>query len=273
MLGIGSTSDPYRMTEGEIPPSNRNTRNKTIRANPRLIDGERTLVLILWGQSLIANYDSALYTPTNPSKIDNLNIFDGGVYAAELPLLGTDGPVVSPGVTVGVGGNYAFRLADKAISNNEFDRVVLVPAAVGGASLSQLGVGGVFNLRLRTAFARCAALGLPATAVLYQQGEADAALGTSQAAWQAAFNAMVGAEVARGNNVPWFVAKSTMVTNVVSPTMQAAIDGVVNGVNIFAGPNTDSLTGVTNRHDGTHLTGAGSDANATMALASIAAVL
>jgi hypothetical protein len=55
-----------------------------------------------------------------------------------------------------------------------------------------------------------------------------------------------------------------MTANVVNSTIQAAQAAVVDNVLVFAGANTDSLTGGTNRSDGTHLSNVGGQSNANL---------
>lgn len=265
-FGGGSRTDPFYLADaakyGPAGAVNSSAVGRTQR-DPRIIAGEDTAVFIVAGQSHVGNYATGTFTPTNGSKLDNLNIIDGGVYAAADPALGTDG----------TGAHWPYRMADAMITAGMYDRVILVPIALNGTAVAEWAPGGAYSSKLTVAFARCAALSLPVTGVIWQLGEQDKILGTSQAAWEASFDAMVAAQVALGNNVPWFVVKSTMVTNAVSATIQAAQDAVLGG-SVYTGGNCDSLTGGTNRQgDGTHLTATGAAAMAALAKTAIDAVL
>lgn len=75
--------------------------------------------------------------------------------------------------------------------------------------------------------------------------------------------------------VPWILAKSTYIAGVAYPAIRSAIDELVNGSTLFAGPDTDTLTGtaVNRQADGTHFKAAGADAAADLWIASIDAAL
>lgn len=263
LIAIGAPSaDPFLVDESAknafvFPKGD----TKTIR-DPRLNIGESTAVFIVAGQSQAANYQPTA-TPTNASKIDQISIDDGGCYAAIDPLLGCNNGANT--------GNLFLRVADKLITNGDWDRVILVPCAVGGTSITRWTAGGDLHSRLLAARARSVARGLPVTAVLWQQGEADGAAGMSQANWQTHFGNMLTAFRATGETCPWLVAKSTLQSNATSSAIRAAQAAVVSGT-VFAGPDTDTLTGGTNRADGTHFTSTGANAAADLWVTAIEAV-
>lgn len=234
---------------------------KTIR-DPRISEGENTAVFIVAGQSQAANYAEPS-TPTNGSKIDQISIDDGGTYAAVDPLLGCNNGSNA--------GNLFIRVADKLITNGTFDRVILVPCAIGGTSIALWTAGGVLHSRLLAASARCAARSLPVTAVLWHQGERDGADGMGQSTWEGHFANLLAAFRATGEDCPWIVARSTLQGNKTSSAIRAAQAAVVFGT-VYAGPDTDTLTGGTNRSDGTHFTATGANSAAELWVAAIDAV-
>lgn len=252
---IGGTPDPY--TFGEWPlgnpwAGNRNTNGKVAR-DPRLLDAASTLVLIIAGQSNACNFISAIYSPVNASKIDNLNVYDSGYYAATDPLLGCE----SAGNANNVG-NMFLRMADQLISAGVCSNVVLIPVGVAGQPVAQLKAP--FGDRITAAFRRAAALGLSVDAVCYQQGEYDNSAGTSEATYLADLQAGIAKPRAHGFMAPWIIARCTYLNGVVSTPIRNAQTAVANGVDIFAGPDIDTLTGPTNRPDGTHLGATGGNA-------------
>ena len=143
----------------------------------------RTLILITMGQSLMANVHAIkapIYVPTNSSVIDNFNIYDGAAYAfVRAPALGCNGYF----------SNVATRVADMLINKRVFDRVIVVPIAVGSTTIAEWTTGD-FAGRFPVAMRRLAASGItPATpgvtfAAVWGQGEADTRDGTSRAAYR-----------------------------------------------------------------------------------------
>ena len=87
--------------------------------------------MICAGQSLSTNLIADTFTPTNAAKVDNLAWYDGKNYAATTPLLGT-----SWNGTIGTSVNFNHKIADGIISNGKFDRVIIVPVALPGTTVS-----------------------------------------------------------------------------------------------------------------------------------------
>lgn len=256
-----SAVDPFVVTESSSNPIGgyRSTNTKTLRT-PVIAAGESTGVFVIAGQSTCANSLDGSYTPTNGSKIDNFNIYDGGTYVAADPQLGCTID------TVGGVGNLFFRMADKLITTSVFARVIIVPIGVGGSQISEWAPGGAHNKRLIISAQRLAAVGLPITAFLWMQGETDAALGTVQATYQTALGNVIGTPRALGYNAPWLVGQCTYNSGNTSSAVRAAQAAVVNGTTIYAGADTDTLTGtsVNRQADNTHFKVAGGDAAAAL---------
>jgi hypothetical protein len=132
-----SASVAQRSGSSQIDPNtflvnitdNINIKAVGLRASQTLNPAVRNLVMLMPGQSNIADEAPSAYTPTNAAAIDNLNIYDGGIYNAVDPLLGC-------AIIQAVGGNPILRLADNLITANLFDHVLLVPMADGGYSVS-----------------------------------------------------------------------------------------------------------------------------------------
>lgn len=253
MFGFGAISDPFNLPGDAGLFGFRNASGKTVR-DPRIVPGEATAVFLAGGQSNGANFASEQYVVANGGKVDQISIYDGGCYAYSDVPLGSDG----------TGGSIWGRLADKLITEGKYKRVIFIPYAIGG-TISGLWVpGGALHPRIIVAVRRAAALGLPITASLWQHGETDGQYATTQAAYQSAMQAIRAAVVAEGVTAPWLLAKSTLIANVQSATIRAAVTALVDGTNFKAGPDTDTLTGTGNRYDGTHFTGAGANAAANL---------
>lgn len=217
-----------------------------------MVSGEKTLVAVMAGQSNIANYGVTPYTPTHISKIDNISFLDGGCYQGKDPALGATGH----------DGSWLFRFADKLISEGTFDRVMLIPVAVGGSTIEEWAPNGVLQNHLRVACRRAAAHGLLVNAILWQQGESSHHLTSSQ--YQLNFAAMRAQVLADGFDPNWFVGKSTWMPAGVgaSSAIRDACGALVDGVKVFAGADTDDLSSSTYRQFGgssPHFTDTASD--------------
>lgn len=218
----------------------------------------KTLVLLAAGQSIGANSAPTPFTPVN-STVDMLNPYDGLVWGAKDPLLGASG----------TGGNYTARLADRLVTDGKFARVIIVAVAAGGTSAFDWSTSGVQNQRLRVACNLVKSLGWIGNAnasfgIIYDQGQQDAAISTPAATWEVEFANIKDSIDGLGCTFPWFVPTDTMLANLTNSTIQGAQAAVVDAVSIFAGANTDSLTGTNRQADGTHLSNAGSAANAAL---------
>lgn len=260
--GFSASPDPFILTA--IPANNgainNNTKVTSLRSLQALNPMVRNLVIVAAGQSNITNAAPSAYTPTNGSKIDNFNIYDGGSYAAADPQLGCTNTSI---------GHPIFRLADNLITANLFDRVVIVPIGVGGTSVAEW-ESGTESTRIGVAFARLSSRGLVAgtnvtVIVVWGQGETDTQIGTSQGAYTASMNNVISQSRTAGFTGLWFVAKQTFLQGVVSAPIQAAQVAVVNhGANVWGGPDADAMinntcSGVACRQgDNIHFSDAGS---------------
>jgi hypothetical protein len=263
MFNLGTPTDPFAAKILDLahrPFSDASDRDQR---SPRLVAGDRTLVLIAAGQSNIANYmdTASFYTVTNTAKVDNLNFLDGGVYDFGTKVLGADG----------IYGIWLGKLADLMIDDDFYDRVIIVPLGVGNSYVSDWAAG---NLRdhILVAQRRCAALGLTPDAIMWQQGENDDAI--TQADYTSRLQVVIDRARSEFPPVPWLLAKSTLHAGATIATVRAAIDAMVDGETIFAGPDTDALTGLTNRKaDLTHFNLTGGMAAAALWQTSLLAVL
>ena len=255
-----STPDPYIFAE--LPgynPGNRNLTGKAQRS-PR---PETVGVLICAGQSNICNTIDTAYFPINAAKIDNLNVYSGGLYAGADPLLGCSN--MSSRV-----GNTMTRLADKLITAGKYGRVILVTVGMGSTTVGMWASS--LYPRIVVAHRRCLAVGLTPSAVLWHQGENDTTAGTSEASYQASLSSIISTVRAAGVSAKWVVAQASYIGGVTSSAVLAAQAAVVDGSTIFAGPNTD-VVGSAGRVDNTHFNSSGADTVAGLWTAAIAGAL
>lgn len=227
---------------------------------------DRTAVIVFIGQSLSVNSVTTRYVPVN-SNIDQLNIWDGKLYKAKDPLLGINGGAL--------GGTWMLPMADKLITDGHFDRVIIVPMAVGNTRVGQWSdpnLAPYLFRRINTVGLRLRDAGLPCTAIMWGQGESDTSAGTSQAAYAAALSKII-AEFNRAiPGAPFLVAQEAYYYGNTSPAILAAQASVVNGTTVFAGENVE-LIGPSGRYDNTHLNAAGALQRASLAVAALMAAL
>lgn len=234
-------------------------------------DLSNTAVIVVIGQSLSVNEVPTPYVPVNVN-IDQVNIYDGKLYKAHDPLLGIN---VSGGAVTEKRGTWMLRMADKLISDGLYDRVILVPMAVGNTRVGQwadpsqapylFNKINVVGLRLRDA-------GLPCTAIMWGQGESDTAANTSQASYAASLQKVIGEFNRAIPGCPVLVAQEAYYYGNTNAGILAAQASVVNNSTVFAGENVE-LIGPSGRYDNTHLNEAGAEQRATLAVAALKAAL
>lgn len=250
-------NNPFRAVDG------RQIRNLTINT------GISNLVLFVMGQSNNENEAPSQYSPTNGSAIDDFNIFNGAIYAAQDPHPGTS---YLTNICCSNSGLMDFRVADQLITNGKFARVILVPMAFGGSASFNWSNGGIYQNVPCVAMARLKARGIvPGTNVTFAadwgQGEADNTLGTSQANYQTYIGQVAANLSACGFVGRIFINVETWSGGVTSATIQAAqtaLAGTTQGnVSLKAGANLDTLNN-SYRQDTTHFNDAGAIAGATL---------
>jgi hypothetical protein len=203
----------------------------------------RTAVILAFGQSNIGNEGdpSGLYIPG--SGVYNFNFLDGRCYVAKCPLLGA-------GCN---SSNFVTRLGDLLVRRKIYDRVLLVPIALGGTYIADWAPGGRANFRLMITLELLRRLGITITHAIFQQGEAEGnQINADGAAWARNFNAMVKAVRLYGMEAPIYVAQCSLCCCDPNEIIRAAQRGVVDPARgIFAGPDTDTI-GLDERWDGCH---------------------
>lgn len=256
-----SAVDPYIQTEfvsAGAGPGYQNRDGLTI-STPRLTAGENTGVFVVAGQSNSASYGTGPYTITNTTKLDMVDPYNGGTYRMVEPVLGCN-VGTSPDNT-----NLFVRCFDTMITAGIFQRIIACYIGVNGSPISHWDTGGDCNQKLLVASRRLASVGLTISGFLWLQGESDA--GIAQATYAAALARVIGTPRAEGYNAPWFIGKASYLGGVVDANVQAAQVAAVNNTTIFAGGDTDTLTGTAvNRQvaNNTHFKSAGADAAAAL---------
>lgn len=223
----------------------------------------RTAVVVVAGQSYAANMPASdpyagasVYAPTG--AVFQLDVFDGKLYRAIDPLLGTSG----------VGGSMWGRMADGLISSGKYDSVVLVPLAVGGTSVDDWVSSGPLFRKLTLGFRELQDLGITPTQFIWEQGVADSL--TDPGAYQQKLLSIFGVLRAHGMTAPIYMAINSLIggTLLTDPALRAAqaafgamqrgIATGLSGSGIFQGVDFDHIPVGDYSSDG-HFTTAGLD--------------
>ena len=218
----------------------------------RVVAAGTPLVLLVLGQSNAANHGGVLLEGGSAGEAEVTLLAEGHCLRARDPL---------PGGT-GRGGSIWSRLERALQARGLRQPVVLSLLAVDASSIDEW-TRGPLKRRLSDQLAMLRQNGLPPAMVLWQQGEADARIGTSQEAYVHGLLALDAALKRAGLDIPLLLAKSTRCRSGPSAPIRAAIDAALESPSRFKpGPDTDDLSGSEHRSDGCHFTAQGLDAAA-----------
>jgi hypothetical protein len=200
----------------------------------------KTMVALVFGQSNAANYGETRRTADARVRV----LAGGRLLPAADPL---------PGANGGAGSVWT-RLGDQLIAQGLYDRVIFVPAAVGGTEIAEWvpEVEKHFKL-VEKAIEGAHASGLKFTHLLWHQGESDAYIRTDPTAYRLRFMSMLKRIRELGVDAPVYVSVATRC----GPYPENADirwvqrDMVNHDLGIYQGPDTDML-GAEFRHDGCH---------------------
>jgi hypothetical protein len=208
---------------------------------------EATAVLLVAGQSNAANSQNHRYQSPDDRV---LNFSEGHCYRAASPLLGANDK----------NGESWTLLGLKLIRAGLYDRVVLIPAAVGGSAIKRWATGGDLNAILMTVI-RAAKARYAITAVLWDQGATDFALQTPEELYRSDLKSLIDDIRAEGVTAPFFITRCSVggdnwtEDNPVARAQAALADGET----IFDGPNTDRDVLRSDRYDGYHFAASGQE--------------
>jgi hypothetical protein len=225
-------NEPFTDTNGKI------VRNLTI--NPAI----RNLVWIIVGQSNREAQALTAYVPRHADAIDNFNTEDGAVYAYADPPLGSS--YIGTGIPDGGPGHIGGRTADLFMDTGQWDRVIVVPIAIGGAAIADLAPGGRLADRFCQTMARLRARGIEpghnvTFGVDFGQGESDYG-GPSEATYTILWNQMYANWQGCGFVGRVFVSKETWIFSKTWAPVQAAQLAVINNrKGVYAGADADSI--------------------------------
>lgn len=253
----GSSSDPFVFGENLRPDNPYNNRGFSITTSKVLSSpinkSVRNLILFTTGDSNMAGVAPSGTVLVNSTVIDNFNIYDGVIYKAADPLLGCNFS------GLGIGG-ISGKVADKIISGGRFDRVIIVPIAIGGTTTNIWAAGGVLYTKLSTAVDKLARMGItPSTNVTFtlinQIGANEP--GQTPTAYASNVRSMVIKAQSLGFSGKVFIPIYSMLLGVTDAGVQAGEALLVDNITYFTAGNIDSLSNIYRQADVTHFTDAG----------------
>ncbi len=195
------------------------------------------VVLLILGQSNAANYGE-----TRGRSTSGALWFDGRCYGVADPLAGGSGR----------GGSIWSRLPTLARERSSKRELVLVVHAADATRIADWIARDAISRRLAEVVTAIRAHNLAISAVLWQQGEADAQAGTDADSYAAGLTTLVQGLRDQGIAAPVLLARSTRCRSGGSDAVRGAMARVAQGdAGVLLGPDTDSL-GDAFRFDGCH---------------------
>lgn len=213
------------------------------------VAGKRTMVAFVFGQSNAANHGGKTFSAEG---LPVFNYWQGQYYAAADPLLGATGN----------GGSVWTLLAKQLIEQQVYEQVVLIPAAVGGTSVSQWQPGGQLHPMWLSRLQALKQSGVEVTHFLWHQGEADNPLSAharmNLTAYRQGMLAMIAVAHAYFPHAQFYLAQASHCGDQApsSPELLAVQAQLVTGEQVRLGPNTDSI-GDADRYDDCHFSASG----------------
>lgn len=230
------------------------------------LGGAKRCLLVFFGQSnSVANYQQDTYSLTNPTQEFVFNVYNGGLYKLQWPILGAGGPETSST------SSWVLRLADNLINAGTCDRVIIASDAISSSFAADWQVGGQINSRIKAMANRIAAnFPYAASMVAFEQGESDCNAGTVQATYTTELSSVDGSIAAAFPGIPRYYSQSSYYQGTTCTAQTIPQAALVNGTTIFSMGNSD-LLGSGDRWDNIHFNSAGCTAWATTVAANLAA--
>ena len=260
---------------------------KASQKSASLVPGEKTVLIMCWGQSMTTNCVDDLATPVS-TRVHNFSMFDGGMYSGEDPQLGCSWGNGNTGIPRSTGSLWPY-LGDKLIDETGISRVIVAPVGTGGSSIQSwapIGTAGTPPAQPRgnNFFDRLEALlyqlelaklvpsrygtdpGTVQAACIVNIGETDAgSWGATAADWEALCLATIEGMRGRGlaADVPFLVTQNTYPFDFADDIIRAAQAGMVDpGNHIYSGGDTDTLGATYRQADNIHWNASGAEAAA-----------
>lgn len=219
----------------------------------------RTAVILAMGQSNIGNHAQQPSRSAFSGQV--LGFYQGLCMEASSPLLGASG----------TGGEWLTLLGDALIGSGRYDKVVIVPAAVGGQRIKRFAEEDLGDMLDETAASISARYRV--THALWHQGESDFAANTPPEDYDRDFLKILERLRRHGVHAPVFVSIATYcqpmspwrADNPIERAQRALPD---KKLGLWPGVDSDAFDQKATRFDDCHLSGRGEeDAAAAMAKA------
>jgi len=224
---------------------------KEVRVTDEIVDSERVIVFMTFGQSNAANYGEGQYSVRN----EVYNYYKGNLYAAAEPLLGPDGK----------GASVWTRVADLVIDSGLYDRAIIVPCGIGQTSVKCWSSGECAD-KINDILDNLNHDGIKLTHIFWCQGETDNVNGTTALEYGNELETVIGHFRSRGIDAPFFVSLTSYFPfNNQNPLgiSQQVLHGqlsVLDSANrVLKGPNVDALNLAYYRYDAVHFSEKGLD--------------
>lgn len=228
---------------------------------------QKTIVLIVAGQSNMTTLLPTMYIPRNSEAISQFNIYDGHFYPVQGPVLGTN-------LSLGPG-NLTVRLCDLLAETRGISQVILVNIAMDGAQVSDYGPSGTLYERGAVAMKRLAARGLSLSTksveFIFVYGQGESGFDTNQSIYAAGLADIKAKMLASGFKGRFFWNLETWVKGSTKPAIRAAQASMADGVTSFVGGDLDTLDASYRYPDDIHFNDNGGAAAAQLMFSAIVA--
>lgn len=203
------------------------------------------MIALTFGQSNAANRGQTRYTCRNQNV---LVLNEGKLYKARDPLPGATGP----------GGSVWSVLGDALIDSGVFQKVAIVPVAIGNTAVDCWARGDC-HTRLLKALNQLDSMKIRLTHIFWHQGESDNLKNTPKEAYKKALGVLLRTLRDRNQSAPFYVSLASYHNEAV--TKPLGVDAVVRAAQrefirenegVLFGPDTDRLIHAIHRYDGVH---------------------
>lgn len=205
-----------------------------------------TMIALIFGQSNAANYGQTPYTPKDSLSI--FNFFDSNLSIAKDPLKGATGSK----------GSVWTHLADTLISGGYYDKVILVPIAVGGSSIECWSSGNCSKKLIET-LALLDNQNIKLTHIFWHQGETDNLLDTPKEVYNNRMKSILNTIKYYNQDAPIYISLASYHPSAikkpfgVDENIREAQRNLIDENNgVLLGPDTDTLIHAIHRYDGVH---------------------
>ena len=251
LLGILADRNKQYLINAEFIKNHLNFR-EVIENKKEIVNGEKVMIFLAFGQSNSADYGEGRYVCRN-REIYNYN--KGKLYKAKEPLLGPDGS----------GSSVWTRVADMLIDSGIYEKVIIVPCGIGSTSV-QCWSEGECKIKLKETLDYLKNDNIKLTHIFWDQGETDNVNGTTKAQYKSRLNTIIKFIRSYNSNAPFFPSITSYCSfNNDNPMgIDTAITNAQNEIihevnNVKRGPNTDSINLAYYRYDFLHFTEKGLD--------------